>query len=209
MRAATARQPAAAAAARHTRCVRAAARAAKSRSPPPAPANGSGAPAALPTTLSGQRGNVIQLEMEPQLEKELQENGGCFWRLSCLAARLLRLITLRAPPAMTCQQTGLACPPALAASRGCPVAGFRSTRRTKLIATIGPACDSEEMLEQMAVGGQICEGIAQLVSQGVPAHYAVCRADVCCTEVLSCSGPVLLPQLLNAQHVLVPAMAGF
>jgi hypothetical protein len=32
-------------------------------------------------------------------------------------------------------------------------AGFRSTRRTKLIATIGPACDSEEMLEALAVGG--------------------------------------------------------
>ncbi|EFN58575.1 hypothetical protein CHLNCDRAFT_34199 [Chlorella variabilis] len=31
--------------------------------------------------------------------------------------------------------------------------GFRSTRRTKLVATIGPACDSAEMLEQLAVGG--------------------------------------------------------
>ena len=36
----------------------------------------------------------------------------------------------------------------------CWPAGFRSTRRTKLIATIGPACDSEEMLEQIAVGVQ-------------------------------------------------------
>lgn len=39
------------------------------------------------------------------------------------------------------------------ASYDCRSAGFRSTRRTKLIATIGPACDSEQMLEQMAVGG--------------------------------------------------------
>ncbi|KAI7838140.1 hypothetical protein COHA_008071 [Chlorella ohadii] len=80
-----------------------------------------GAPAALPTTLSGQRGNVIQLEMEPQLEKELQENG------------------------------------------------FRSTRRTKLIATIGPACDSEEMLEQMAVGGM---NVARLnLAHGTHAYH--------------------------------------
>ena len=32
-------------------------------------------------------------------------------------------------------------------------AGFRSTRRTKIIATIGPATCSEEMLETMAVNG--------------------------------------------------------
>ena len=32
-------------------------------------------------------------------------------------------------------------------------AGFRSTRRTKIIATIGPATCSEEMLEIMAVNG--------------------------------------------------------
>ena len=33
------------------------------------------------------------------------------------------------------------------------IAGFRSTRRTKIIATIGPATCSEEMLEIMAVNG--------------------------------------------------------
>lgn len=49
-------------------------------------------------------------------------------------------------------------PPAPAARRrraapALPGAGFRSTRRTKLIATIGPACDSVETLEAMAVGG--------------------------------------------------------
>jgi pyruvate kinase len=40
-------------------------------------------------------------------------------------------------------------------SKSCTLsnAGFRSTRRTKLIATIGPACDSEEMLEALAIGG--------------------------------------------------------
>ena len=34
-----------------------------------------------------------------------------------------------------------------------PAAGFRSTRRTKLICTIGPSCDSEEMLDLLAQGG--------------------------------------------------------
>ena len=33
------------------------------------------------------------------------------------------------------------------------VTGFRSTRRTKIVATIGPATCSEEMLEIMAVNG--------------------------------------------------------
>ncbi|PRW56169.1 Pyruvate kinase isozyme chloroplastic isoform A [Chlorella sorokiniana] len=79
------------------------------------------APPALPSTLPGQPSSVIQLEMEPQLEKELQENG------------------------------------------------FRSTRRTKLIATIGPACDSEEMLEQMAVGGM---NVARLnLAHGTHAYH--------------------------------------
>ena len=35
----------------------------------------------------------------------------------------------------------------------CVFPGFRSTRRTKIVATIGPATCSEEMLETMAVNG--------------------------------------------------------
>lgn len=150
MRAAAAPQPAAVVAARTPqRAVRAAAaRAAKSRSPaPPAPANGGGAPAALPPTLPGQRGGVIQLEMEPQLERELQENGGSLG--SCPT------------PTVSSNAAAATCCRAPLPSAGTLVhiaydrrsAGFRSTRRTKLIATIGPACDSEQMLEQMAVGG--------------------------------------------------------
>ncbi|KAL6782593.1 hypothetical protein ACKKBG_A07405 [Auxenochlorella protothecoides x Auxenochlorella symbiontica] len=48
--------------------------------------------------------------------------------------------------------------------------GFRSTRRTKLIATIGPACESKEMLDAMASNGM---NVARLnMSHGSHAWHA-------------------------------------
>lgn len=57
-----------------------------------------------------------------------------------------------APPAPTTPDQGSAVQPAspLAESRDLEYNGFRSTRRTKLIATIGPACDDEATLEALA-----------------------------------------------------------
>ena len=54
-----------------------------------------------------------------------------------------RLPTLTQPPKRSHTHTAT-CP---------PPSGPRSARRTKLVATIGPACDSSEMLEALAVGG--------------------------------------------------------
>lgn len=161
MRAAIARQPAVAAPPHRSRRVgRAAApRAAKSRSPaappPPAPAAGGALPAAT----------VIQLDMEPQLEKELQENGGC-----CSGVQSRSRCHLPLPCTAAQQPFYPTHLPALF-TRG-PAAGFRSTRRTKLIATIGPACDSEEMLEQLAVGwlwALLCGGAAASLLKGTAA----------------------------------------
>ncbi|KAL4457632.1 hypothetical protein ABPG75_012497 [Micractinium tetrahymenae] len=60
-----------------------------------------------------------------------------------------------APPAPTAPEQGAALQPATppAESRDLEYNGFRSTRRTKLIATIGPACDDEATLEALSVGG--------------------------------------------------------
>ena len=38
-------------------------------------------------------------------------------------------------------------------SASAPLAGFRSTRRTKIICTIGPTSASEEMLHTLAING--------------------------------------------------------
>lgn len=152
MQASAARHPGAAAAQRRQqRVVRAAAaRGAKGRSPPPPAPASAPAAAALPAALNvQQQENVIRLELEPQLEKELQENGGQGagpadgpWAAACVPCPA---------PARICRRRSSRLP-----RLGLPAAaGFRSTRRTKLIATIGPACDSEEMLEQMAVRGPL------------------------------------------------------
>lgn len=57
-----------------------------------------------------------------------------------------------APVQPTAPEQGATLQPAtpLAESRDLEYNGFRSTRRTKLIATIGPACDDEETLEALA-----------------------------------------------------------
>lgn len=92
-----------------------------------------------------------------------------------------------APPRSS-QSTRHTCLP----SSGGPAAGFRSTRRTKLIATIGPACDSEEMLEQLAVGwlwALLCAGVAA----SLPGGTAACRkVAVQCALLFKQCIPLLL-----------------
>lgn len=80
----------------------------------------------------------VELSVDSTLERELSENGGrCTW--CCLAICVGRCSHARRLASLD-------------GSASCST-GPRSTRRTKLIATIGPACDSDEMLEQLAVGG--------------------------------------------------------
>lgn len=87
---------------------------------------------------SGAKG--ADMEVDSVLAKELSENGTLYRRCSYYGdkSRVCRCLSIHNVCTM---------------SNVCTAAGFRSTRRTKIICTIGPKSSSTEMLATLAAGG--------------------------------------------------------
>jgi hypothetical protein len=125
----------------------------------------SGATEVVPPAESPATSALDAADFDTVLQLELQENG---------EGRIFKLQSKARNPA-GCAELLTSC------RHATRHAGFRSTRRTKLIATIGPACESEEMLEIMARNGMVGTRLCRACP--------ICRAHHVCRPATATGPP--------------------